>query len=524
MASIDIEDTIAAIASPPGSAVRGIVRLSGPNTIACLEHLFVAENAKPLSSVRSADAVTGSFQIPADFDGTGESPERTETSGSSNKNPNGAAETNPQTLSIPGQLLLWPTQQSYTRQPTAEFHTVGSAPVLQMVLNSVCNAGARLAKPGEFTLRAFLSGRIDLTQAEAVLAVIDSDGERQLEVALEQLAGGLAGPLGEIRGQLMGTLAELEAGLDFVEEDIEFISQEELTSQLDIANEQLTKIVNQISTRDLAVGSIKVVLFGMPNSGKSSLFNALTQSQQAIVTQVAGTTTDFISATLEIDSTSIELVDTAGFENPSANELDQSNDQLHAVMEQAQTHRDQQQGQAQISLLCIDRSRKTTQWEIAQLNQLTPSTIVVLTKSDLPAATDFDQSKCDTPIVETSTAGSLNTDKTSGKVAAADSSESINGMDVTSEGLHRLKELILETANSHADHSVVYSTIARATQSLREAQTSVAFALDATKSQAGEEIVAAEIRQALEGLGQVVGTVYTDDILDLVFGRFCIGK
>ena len=121
MASIDIEDTIAAIASPPGSAVRGIVRLSGPNTIACLEHLFVAENAKPLSSVRSANAVTGSFQIPADFDGTGESPERTETSGSSNKNPNGAAETNPQTLSIPGQLLLWPTQQSYTRQPTAEF-------------------------------------------------------------------------------------------------------------------------------------------------------------------------------------------------------------------------------------------------------------------------------------------------------------------------------------------------------------------------------------------------------------------
>ncbi len=525
MASIDIEDTLAAIASPPGSAVRGIVRLSGPNTIACLEHLFVAENAKPLSSIRSADAVTGNFLIPADFDGPSKSSEPSENAGGSS-NPNGAAETHPQTLSIPGQLLLWPTQQSYTRQPTAEFHTVGSAPVLQMVLNSVCNAGARLAKPGEFTLRAFLSGRIDLTQAEAVLAVIDSDGERQLEVALEQLAGGLAGPLGEIRGQLMGTLAELEAGLDFVEEDIEFISQDELTSQLDIANEQLTKIVNQISTRDLAIGSIKVVLFGMPNSGKSSLFNALTQSQQAIVTQVAGTTTDFISATLEIDSTSIELIDTAGFETSSAEDgLSETNEQFHAVMEQAQTHRDQQQGQAQISLLCVDRSRKTTQWEMAQLNQLTPSTIVVLTKSDLPHATDFDQSKCDSPIVETSTAGSLDTDKASGKDAAADSNESIIETDVSSEGLDRLKHLILETANnSHADHSVVSSTIARATQSLREAQTSVAFALDATKSQAGEEVVAAEIRQALEGLGQVVGTVYTDDILDLVFGRFCIGK
>ena len=281
MASIDIEDTIAAIASPPGNAMRGIVRISGPNTVKVIDGLFAPTTGRLLSSIRKTDALAGVFQVPdgkfAGSDSLGESKLQNRT----------------RAISIPGNLLIWPTRQSYTRQPTAEFHTVGSTPILQMVLNAVCHAGARLAKPGEFTLRAFLTGRIDLTQAEAVLAVIDSDGQQQLDIALQQLAGGLAGPLGDIRGQLMGTLAELEAGLDFVEEDIEFISQAELTNQLTVANDQLTKIVNQISSRDLASDSVKAVLYGMPNSGKSSLFNALTQSETAIVTKVPGTDNGF---------------------------------------------------------------------------------------------------------------------------------------------------------------------------------------------------------------------------------------
>ncbi|MFK7767904.1 MAG: tRNA modification GTPase [Mariniblastus sp.] len=476
MPSIDIEDTIAAIASPPGVSQRGIVRISGPRTVEFIDRLFRSDNGDAISTTKTTDSISGTFQI-AD------------------------AQAEAGSVSVPGELLLWPTRQSYTRQPTAEFHTVGSTPVLQMVLNSVCGTGARLAKPGEFTLRAFLSGRIDLTQAEAVLAVIDSDGQQQLDIALQQLAGGLAGPLGEIRGHLMSTLAELEAGLDFVEEDIEFISQQELTAQLTDANDQLIKIVDQISSRDIAIEAIKVVLHGMPNSGKSSLFNAITQSEQAIVTNVPGTTTDFISATLEINSTSVELIDTAGFET--------TNEQYSSrVLEQAQTHRDQQQDLAQISLLCIDRSRPMTQWEIEQLEQSTSSTIVVLTKCDLPAVSDFQaehwSKKSNLKSVQTS---SVDRD-------AADSN-----------GLGRLKELILKTAtNSQCDKSVVSSTISRATESLRESQIAVQHALDAARSQAGEEIVAAEIRQSLEGLGHVVGTVYTDDILDLVFGRFCIGK
>ena len=363
---------------------------------------------------------------------------------------------------------------------------------MQKALSQICQSGARLANPGEFTLRAFLSGRIDMTQAEAVLAVIDSNGTDEMNVALKQLAGGLAGPLGDIRGQLIGILAELEAGLDFVEEDIEFISQDQLKTQLATALTSLQKIKQQITNRDSAVETIKVVLYGMPNSGKSSLFNSLTKSDQAIVTDLAGTTTDFVSATLGLNIESgilnVELIDTAGFEATDA-----------AIKRESQQHRIEQQEQALVRLFCIDGSRDLDQWEIEQLKLIDSNTIIVLTKSDL-ATTMPDCLPAGAPIVVTST--------------------------FSSEGLKRLSDQLCLTVmkSQLGQTSVVGSTVLRASESLTQATESVDLALQAADGQLGEELVAAEIRQALAGLGQVVGTVYTDDILDLVFGRFCIGK
>ena len=135
-------------------------------------------------------------------------------------------------VALPTDLFLWPTSRSYTRQPLAEFHTFGSPPLLDALLQRVCAAGARLAQPGEFTLRAFLAGRIDLTQAEAVLGVVDAADRRQLDTALEQLAGGLSRPLHQLRDDLLNLLADLEAGLDFAEEDIRFVSGGELNRRL----------------------------------------------------------------------------------------------------------------------------------------------------------------------------------------------------------------------------------------------------------------------------------------------------
>jgi len=401
--SFDIEDTIVAIASAPGEGVRGIVRVSGPRALQCIEPIFSASDLVSLSDCQTTDAFHGSLKIDKD-------------------------------LELPGELLVWPTRKSYTRQPTAEFHTVGSKPLLQQAISRICQSGARLANPGEFTLRAFLSGRIDMTQAEAVLAVIDANGTNQMNVALKQLAGGLAGPLGDIRDQLISILAELEAGLDFVEEDIEFISQQQLTDQLTLALESLQKISQQINNRDWAGESIKVVLYGMPNSGKSSLFNWLTKSDQAIVTQLAGTTTDFVSAKLplndETGTLTVELIDTAGFETSS-----------DRVKQKSQEHRSEQQEQAQVRLLCIDGSRDLDQWEVDQLKAIPPNTIVVVTKSDL--------------------------------------------------GFDELGELLRSTVmeSHHGQTSVVGSTVLRAAESLAEATESVELAIQAAREGLGEELV-----------------------------------
>ena len=220
--------------------MRGIVRISGPNALPSLASIFTStENWQDFDRAKSVD---GQITLEADVE-------------------------------LPVTALIWPDQRSYTRQPTVEIHTLGSTPILQQIVAALQQSGVRLAQPGEFTLRAFLSGRLDLTQAEAVLAVIDAENQNQFDVALRQMAGGLAGPLGGLRTQLLSTLAEVEAGLDFVEEDIQFISQEQMLNQLGDCKKSLDQVIQQISGRHVDGDRPKVVLTGLPNSGKSSLFN-----------------------------------------------------------------------------------------------------------------------------------------------------------------------------------------------------------------------------------------------------------
>lgn len=467
MVSLDVDDTIAAIASAPGPGLRGIVRISGPRTVDIVETLF--ENPEPHGFPNRSRPTSTNGQVTVD-----------------------------EGLKADIDLYLWPTQRSYTRQPTAEFHLIGSRPVLEMVLNKICGCGARLARPGEFTLRAFLSGRIDLTQAEAVLAVIDSSGEQQLDTALRQMAGGLAGPLGSIRDDLMGTLAELEAGLDFVEEDIEFITRPQLLGQLESAGHKLETIQKQITLRDRGAEAPRVVLWGEPNSGKSSLFNALLGTQQSIVTEVAGTTTDFLVGELVLSSMKLDLVDTAGAEERS-----------EFVSSQAQRHRVEQQEQADALLFCIDSQRDVTPWEKEQLSNLTDACILVLTKIDLH------------PSVSTRPAERFEQIRSLGFSGPVVATSSQDGRGLAS----LVNEISLAVINSQSeDQSIVGTTVLRASESLRDAAAAVRHAEQAVTHELGDELVASELRRSLEALGQVVGAIYTDDILDLVFGRFCIGK
>jgi tRNA modification GTPase len=449
------DDTIVAIASASGGALRGIVRVSGPQCLAVAQTWFEPADGQSLDGLRQPTVVPGAALLPD------------------------AATT------LPGDLWVWPSERSYTRQPTVEFHTLGSPPLLQRLVHTICRCGARLAGPGEFTLRAFLAGRLDLTQAEAVLGVIDAGSQRELNVALRQLAGGLAAPLNELRSMLLDVLAHLEAGLDFVEEDIEFISTQQLRAQLVTAQERVQSLLEKMQSRSTAATHYRVALYGRPNVGKSSLLNVLAQSQRAIVSAVAGTTRDYVTAQVECGGLPCLLIDTAGVAEPGsdAQSLDQA----------AQDSSRDQAEQAHVRLFCLDATRPLDAWEQSELARQDERRLVVLTKCE---------------AARPPAAGGLLTSSRTG------------------QGLAELQQAIADKlASLQASHQdAVAGTATRCRDSLQRALDSLAAAIDAVNLGVGEEIVAGEIRVVLEELGTIAGAVYTDDILDRIFSRFCIGK
>jgi len=452
-------DTIAAVASALGGAARGIIRISGPRALECLASIGGSTQSSPPTGPRGPSASAGTLVLP-EF---------------------GA--------SIPCDFFVWPCPRSYTREPTVELHLPGSPPVLDAALAAVCRSGARPAKPGEFTLRAFLAGRIDLTQAEAVLGAIDARDERELRTALKQMAGGLAGPLTKLRGDLLDLLAHLEAGLDFVEEDIEFISREELLGTIGAARDALLDLQRRMTARSDAAVLPAVALVGAPNVGKSTLFNALAGDAQALVSPQAGTTRDYLAAAIDCEGVAVELVDTAGL-TPTA---------LNAIDAAAQRGSREQAGAATLTLACFDRSRAPTAHEAEQLRGDDTARIVVWTKADLPPAAS-------TPALVA----------TGHAVVALDDDAS----------LRRLRTMIGQRLASLTGGSadVVATTAVRCRTSLAEAARQLDDAERTARERRGEELVAAALRAALNELGEIVGAIYTDDILDRIFSRFCIGK
>jgi len=394
---------------------------------------------------------------------------------------------------LPCELLYWPGRRSYTREPLAELHTLGSPPLLEAALRTLCVVGARVARPGEFTLRAFLAGRLDLTQAEAVLGVIDADNGQQLQVALAQLAGGLAAPLGRLRDSLIDLLAELEAGLDFVEEDIEFVTNDALQQSLERMIQSVSAVESQMVARAVASELPTVVLCGAPNVGKSSLFNALVERAEAIVADVAGTTRDYLTAQLQLDELCCLLVDTAGVDDEAPRD---------ALEQTAQLATGRQRSAADIELFCLDATRPVDDWERAQLavpSSPTSRRIVILTKSDRIAHPTLDVAR-DWNVLTTSSATGAGLDELRARLAG----ELADAMTTSS--------------------SIVATTATRCRESLRLAREALERAAMIAAARGGEELIAAELRSSLEDLGQVVGAVYTDDILDRIFSRFCIGK
>jgi tRNA modification GTPase len=458
--SLEVEDTIVAVASAPGGAMRGLLRVSGPRALAVVREC-VAEygmHSRLLEPIRVPTSIAACLEL-----GEGSR--------------------------LPCDLFIWPTERSYTRQTVVEVHTLGSPPLLDAALARLCAGGARLAGPGEFTLRAFLSGRLDLAQAEAVLGVIDAQDRRALDVALVQLAGGLSQPLGVLRDSLLDLLADLEAGLDFVDEDIEFVSAAEVENRLTDAETRAAAILAKLSSRAHRRDAFRVVLSGAPNAGKSSLFNALAGAS-AIVSDVAGTTRDALVAQIEIGGVACELIDTAGLSEASAD--DAASNSIDAI---SQDHSRARIADADLELWCIDAATPSSQ---VAMQTMSAQQIAVLTKADTlhPPAP---RAPHPAPLITSSRTG---------------------------QGLDELREVIAIQAQAamHSESSVVAGTAVRCQESLRLAVSAIEHARRLAAAKSGDELVAAELRLALAELGKVVGVVYTDDILDRLFGRFCIGK
>ena len=450
----ETESTISAIATGTQGALRGAVRISGPETLGVLESLF-SELFESLRSARQARRYSGGLHLP----NLGE---------------------------IPVDVFYWPDSRSYTGQPSAELHLLGAPVLLDEVQARVLRAGARLAKPGEFTLRAYLAGRMDLTQCEAVLGLIHAHSEREFHVALSQLAGGLATPLKGLRHDLINLLADLEAGLDFVDEDIAFVQQDEIIERLESAEQQIGHLREQIEHRRAQGMEFQVAIIGPPNAGKSSLVNALSGAQVSITSSVPGTTRDYVRSRVHWDDVAIDLLDTAGLEV-----VFESGPRAIAQEKTSEVIR-----KADLVVLCAsDQELANIEW-LGQCDRLWG----VWTKSDLRQDNEL---RWPIPVERIFTLSAQ-----------------------TGQGLAEFRQALIDAVKAWQQESldVVPMTGVRCKSALGLAAQSLAHARQATLDSSGEEIVAGELRLALEELGQVAGTVANNEILDALFSRFCIGK
>jgi tRNA modification GTPase len=490
-------DTICAVATADGGGARGMVRVSGYDATQIVSQLFESASLISIAEVRRSTAIAGHLCVDLDAQ-----------HGADLKIGHGSQASSFSRL--PCDLFLWPSAKSYTREPVAELHTIGSPPLLQALVASLCHAGARLAEPGEFTLRAFLAGRLDLTQAESVLGVIDAHGDEELRGAIAQLAGGIARPLYELREMLLQLLSELEAGLDFVDEDIEFVSADVAWYRLNSAQQLLSRLTNQMTARNLAGANIEIALIGAQNAGKSSLFNALVARyapvrnahgddwSPALVSSQLGTTRDYLTATIDLGGLRCELIDTAGVDGGGTfTEADSASSQFAGIDNTAQAFAAAQSKRAAMRVWCIDATRAEKAY---QLNKACE--IAVLTKCDLRhSSPTLLNLPAEIPVVETS-------------------SRTGDGLDQLCESIRSL--LLKETGAQRGQ--VVPATAVRCSESIRLAEAALQRAADILNTSGGDELVAAELRMALNELGKVVGAVYTDDILDRIFSTFCIGK
>ena len=443
-------DTIVAIATPAGRGGLGVIRISGPDAGRVAGEL-VGRN-KPF---KARHATFAKLDVASGISRTGD-----------------------QVV-----VTFFPAPSSYTGENVAEVSAHGSPVVLSAILRRAIDAGARLAEPGEFTLRAFLNGKVDLVQAEAVADLIDAVTPLQARAAFDQLEGTLTGAIGRIEGDLFDVIAKLEASLDFPDEGYHFVGAAEARVALASVIDRIEALLAHSARGRLVREGAQVAIVGAPNVGKSSLFNALLNANRAIVTALAGTTRDLLTERAEIGGLSLALIDTAGVRE-TADVIEQE-----GVSRTRATLR-----VADLVLVVLDRSRAITAEDRDLLAEtaLQPR-VVVLNKSDLPGV-----------ITEAGVAISARTGAGLDDLIAA----------IANELAAEVSGPRDQPAVSNVRHTVL----------LERARAALLCATEALAAEVSEEFPLLDLQEAGQALQEITGRRTSDDLLHHIFAKFCIGK
>lgn len=455
-----LDDTITAISTSIGQSGIGIVKLSGPDAYSIAQRIF--QPARQITQFEPYRLHYGQIIDPAS-----------------------------QTLVDEALVVYMPKPHSYTRQDIIEIQAHGSLVALQQILQLTLRYGARLAEGGEMTLRAFLNGRLDLAQAEAVLDIIEAKTDAALRVATEQLDGRLSSQVGQTRHQLLDIMAFLEASIDFVEDEI---PPQEVVAPLKKIGQQLDDLLQTADRGLIYRQGIHTTIVGRPNVGKSSLLNALLRGNRAIVTAIAGTTRDTLEEMVNINGIPIVLVDTAGIR------LDTTDEVERIGVERSRTA----VARADLILMMVDGScaLERGDWEIAALVQDKP-TLLVINKDDLPTAKDVKIPTDFLPFAKQVRISALRND-----------------------GLDQLEQAIMTAIMggqvTPAETPLVSNPRHKAL--LQQALTAVYAAIAAQQTGLSADLVSIDVRTAVDALGEITGETVTEDLLDTIFSRFCIGK
>lgn len=462
--STNLTDTIIALSTPPGEGAIGVIRLSGPKAISLVDSQFYGAN------LEKADANTVHY---------------------------GKLKNTKDVILDECLATIFKAPRSYTKEDVVEISCHGSQYIIQKIIELFLELGARAATPGEFTLRAFLNGQLDLTQAEAVADLIASKSESQHQLAINQMRGGVSKMISSLRSRLIEFASLIELENDFGEEDVEFADRQGLKDLVNKILNVIRELQNSFKYGNAVKEGVAVAIIGAPNVGKSTLLNALLNEDRAIVSDIAGTTRDVIEDSIQIDGILFRFLDTAG--------LRDTKDQIESIgIEKTK----EQVGKAEIILFVVeieeDHNNIVEAYKQIPIKE-SQSSIIILNKSDaFHTCHSYDVEEAVSTL-------------TSRTPCIAISAKEKTYVD-------KIKSQLVDLVRNYKTQASTVLSNTRHFDSLHQTQNSLEQVITGLDNQVPSDLIAMDIRHALHHLGEISGEISTDDLLESIFSNFCIGK